>query len=105
MLDTGYLGAGLILMLVFAALARAVLRLRATGDPSYKFVFGLLLAGLVDGIVEVSFVYPRELGLFVAITLFMLLFTHPQCEAVPVPEEDSPTASPELAWRRTQPAY
>ncbi len=105
MLDTGYLGAGLILTLVFAALARAVMLLRATGDPSYKFVFGLLLAGLVDGIVEVSFVYPRELGLFVAIALFMLLFAHPQREAAPVPEEDSHTASPELAWRRTQPAY
>ena len=104
-LDVGYVGAALMLMLVFAALARAFLLLRSTGDPAYKFVIGLLMAGLIDGIVEVSFVYPRELGLFVAIAMFMLVVAHPQSEVAPEAEEDLPDESlPGLAWRRTQPA-
>ncbi len=105
-LDMGYIGAVLILMLVFAALVRAALLLRATSDPSYKFVFGLLMAGLIDGIVEVSFVYPRELGLFVAVTLFMLVVSHPQRDATPAIEQDLPSEPlPEFPWRRALPAY
>ena len=105
-LDVGYIGATLILLLVFAAIVRATLLLRATGDPSYKFVIGLLMAGLIDGIVEVSFVYPRELGLFVAIAMFMLVVAHPQREVAPEAEDDLHDESlPGLAWRRTQPAY
>ena len=105
-LDIGYLGAAMILMLVFTAIVRATLLLRSTGDPAYKFVIGLLMAGLIDGVVEVSFVYPRELGLFVAIALFMLVVKHPQREVAPATAEELPAATQAgLAWRRTQPAY
>ncbi len=76
-LDIGLVGAALMLALIVANLRRAYRLVRRTGDPAYRFIFGLLAAGFVDGLVEVSFVYPRGLGLFVAMAMFSLAVAHP----------------------------
>ena len=106
-LDIGYFGAFTILMLVFATIIRAAMLFFATGNPAYKFVFGLLIAGLIDAFVEVSFVYPRELGLFVGIVMFMLTVSHPDdaAEADPQQQGDDQLDSPQQSWRLVQPAY
>ncbi|MEM8944891.1 MAG: O-antigen ligase family protein [Planctomycetota bacterium] len=107
-LDVGYFGAAMVLMLVLAALVRSALMYFATGEPAYRFVFGLLCAGLVDGFVEVSFVYPRELGLFVGVALFMLIVRHPQQDQTEVEEVHGGVESlrtVRMEWQSPQPAY
>lgn len=72
-LDVGVFGILIFIALVLSCLARARRLIRRTQDPAYYFVLGFLTAGFVDGIVEVSFVYPRGLGLLVAISMFSLI--------------------------------
>ncbi len=76
LLDVGLLGLVLFLALVLSCLGRARNLMRTTNDPTYRFVFGFLVAGFMDGLVEVSFVYPRGLGLLVAIVMFSLVMVH-----------------------------
>ncbi len=76
MLDVGLIGLMLFLALALACLGRARNLIRAAKDPAYYFVVGFLTAGFVDGLVEVSFVYPRGLGLLVAIAMFSLVIVH-----------------------------
>jgi len=76
MLDLGVLGISLYLMLVLSCLVRARYLIRTTNDPAFYFVFGFLTAGFVDGIVEVSYVYPRGLGLLVAIAMMSMVMVH-----------------------------
>ncbi len=71
-LDVGLIGLSFFLLLALACLERARKLIRTTQDPAFYFVFGFLAAGFVDGLVEVSFVYPRGLGLLVAIAMFSL---------------------------------
>lgn len=76
-LDLGYVGLGLLLALVATCLLAALRLYRLTGDVAYKFYFGFLVAGLLDGLVEVCYVSPRELGLFVCIVVMGLIIVHP----------------------------
>lgn len=76
-LDLGFIGLGLLLLLVFACLYTALRYYRATGDPAYQFFFCFLATGLLDGFVEICFVSPRELGLFVGIMIMGLIVAHP----------------------------
>ncbi len=75
-LDVGLFGIVLFLALALTCLRRAYSLLRTTQDPAYYFILGFLVAGFVDGLVEVSFVYPRGLGLLVAIAMFSLVMVH-----------------------------
>jgi O-antigen ligase len=77
MLDIGLVGAALMLSLAGAGVWQARRLVHRTGEPAYKFVLGLLAAGFVDGLVVVSFVYPRGLGLLLAMALFVLMTRHP----------------------------
>jgi len=82
MLDLGFVGVLVVLGLVTASLLRAASLAKNHGQNAYKFVFGLLAAGVLDGIVEVSFIYPRGLGFIVAATLFSLIAVHPETMSV-----------------------
>jgi len=83
-LDVGLVGIAIFFALVLACLARARKLILATNDPAYYFVLGLLIAGFVDGLLEVSFVYPRGLGLLVAMSMFSLIWVHPPLEGFAV---------------------
>ena len=76
MLDVGLIGLALFLALALACVVRAGRLIRSTNDPAFYFVFGFLVAGFVDGLLEVSFVYPRGLGLQVAMAMFSLVIVH-----------------------------
>ena len=76
-LDLGVVGLLLVLSLAVTCLAAAMKAYRQTRDPAYKFFFGLLMAGLLDGFIEISYVSPRELGLFVGIAIMGLIVIHP----------------------------
>jgi O-antigen ligase len=51
-LHTGLVGAGLVLLLVFAGMAVSGKRYMTTKVAGYGFVFGLLVFGLIDGAFE-----------------------------------------------------
>ncbi|MCG8450544.1 MAG: O-antigen ligase family protein, partial [Pirellulales bacterium] len=76
LLDVGFVGIAFVGALVLASSRRAATMVRVSSDPSYKFFFGFLVAGFVDGLVEVSYVYPRGLGLLVAMVMFSLVMVH-----------------------------
>ena len=106
-LDIGYFGLAVVLALVLTGLVQSATTFLQSGEHEYRFVFGLLAAGLIDGIVEVSFVYPRELGLFVGISLFTLIVAHPKSQAVGAtePAGADPQPATKLSWQGTQPAF
>lgn len=81
-LDLGVAGLFFMIVLVIFSLHRASWLIRTRGRNEYKFAFGLLAAGIVDGILEVSFVYPRGLGLIVAAALMSLSALHPEAAAI-----------------------
>ncbi len=77
LVDLGFIGVGLLLTLVATCLAAAWRMFRATGDLAYTFYFGFLATGLMDGFVEICYVSPRELGLFVSMAILGLIVVHP----------------------------
>ena len=88
-LDVGLIGLMMFVLLALTCLVRARKLMRITSDPAFSFSFGFLVAGFVDGLVEVSFVYPRGLGLVVAISIFSLVIVHaPETNRTTVASED-----------------
>ena len=94
-LDLGYVGVELLLTLVATCLVAALRMFRATGDTAYKFYFAFLATGLVDGFVEIAYVSPRELGLFVSIVIMGIVVFHP-----PQHSDETREASPTAKKRR-----
>ncbi len=99
-LDLGYVGVSLLLVLVFSCLWAALRAFRATGDQAYVFFFGFLFAGLLDGFVEISYVSPRELGLYVGIVMMTLIVSHRAPNTEPE-EADTEQPTPRLALAST----
>lgn len=77
LLDLGIVGVLVVVGLATTCLLRAATLVKAYDQFAFKFVFGLLAAGVVDGIVGVSFIYPRGLGFIIAAILFSLIAVHP----------------------------
>ncbi|MEQ1830926.1 MAG: O-antigen ligase family protein [Pirellula sp.] len=76
-LDLGYAGLCILFWLVAATFVEAVRLCNASRNYAYAFVASLMVAGLLDGVVEVMFVSVRELGLFVGMAITMLFLYHP----------------------------
>lgn len=90
-MDLGYIGVSLVLALVFACLVASLKAFRASGDVAYTFFFGFLAAGLLDGFIEISYVSPRELGLYVSMVMMSLIIAHPtDGESETVEEQPTP---------------
>lgn len=83
LLDLGFVGVTSVACLVVSALLRCKRLLAMGGDPAYQFFFALLCAGIVHGFSEVEFVYPRALGIFLAVAFFSIVYDRaPAAETV-----------------------
>ena len=71
-LDTGFIGLGMALLVAFLSIQRASLLFRSTSNPAFAFCFAYIASGFVDGCLEVSVIYPRALGLISAIAVGIL---------------------------------
>lgn len=72
--DLGFVGLGILLWLVGAAFLTGIKLGRASGNDVYLYVSALVVAGIIDGFVEVMFISVRDLGLYVGISLSLLMF-------------------------------
>lgn len=76
MIDLGFVGVASVAMLVISSLLRCKRLLAEGGDQVFQFYFALVSAGIVHGFAEVSFVYPRALGFFLAIAFCSIIYRH-----------------------------
>lgn len=83
MLDIGLAGLAAYIAFAFACMRRARNMLAASRNTSFCFFFAYFAAGFMDSCLEVSFIYPRGLGLFGMIIVAALMMT-----PVKVPDED-----------------
>jgi O-antigen ligase len=71
--DLGFLGLAILLWLIGASFLTGIQLNRSTGNDAYIFVSALMAAGVIDGFVEVMFVSVRDLGLYVGISISLLM--------------------------------
>jgi exopolysaccharide production protein ExoQ len=94
--NLGYPGLTLLLMLTATLLFTALLAYQTTHWVEYQIFAAVIVSAMVNGISEAAFVLPRDQGLFNSILMFSLILMHPVPSRSTSPTPPTlPSASPD----------
>ncbi len=74
--NLGYIGLGILLVLVLSMLATAFFSSRRTGQVHYTVCTAIIVSEMVYGLTEAAPILPRDQGLFNLILMYSLVFSH-----------------------------
>jgi O-antigen ligase len=74
--NLGYIGLGILLVLVLSMLATSFLSSRQTGQVHYTVCTAIIVSEMVYGLTEAAPILPRDQGLFNVILMYALVFSH-----------------------------
>jgi O-antigen ligase len=82
LVNLGLVGVVICIAAAVTGVVRAAHLAVTTDLPEYRMLTAWLVAGLVNGVAEAAFVLPRDLGIIVSASMFMLVFVHPRVAAL-----------------------
>jgi O-antigen ligase len=74
--NLGYIGLGILLVLVLSMLATVFFSSRRTGQVHYTVCTAIIVSEMVYGLTEAAPILPRDQGLFNLILMYSLVFSH-----------------------------
>lgn len=74
--NLGYIGLGILLVLVLSMLATSFFSSRQTGQVHYTVCTAIIVSEMVYGLTEAAPILPRDQGLFNVILMYALVFSH-----------------------------
>jgi hypothetical protein len=80
MVNLGYIGLGILLVLVLSMLATSFFSSRKTGQVHYTVCAAIIVSEMVYGLTEAAPILPRDQGLFNVIMMYALVFSHSASE-------------------------
>jgi O-antigen ligase len=83
LIDLGLIGLLLCLAIALVSIAGYARLVAATGRFEYRLLGALFVCGLVNGLFEVSFIWPRLEGLFVGMAVLSLFLKEPEGAIAP----------------------
>lgn len=80
MVNLGYIGLVILLVLVLSMLATSFFSSRKTGQVHYTVCTAIIVSEMVYGLTEAAPILPRDQGLFNVIMMYALVFSHSASE-------------------------
>lgn len=98
LIDLGFVGLGLVLLLTLASIAQYSQLAQITGRFEYRLIGAIFVAAMANGFFEIGFLHPRFEGLFMGMAVLVLILRE---RATLAAKDPLPSTASGLAWHET----